>query len=585
MCGIFGYVGDHNNAAETVLDGLKTLEYRGYDSWGVAVEKQGILKLEKHTGKIGEAHSILPKSTMGFGHTRWATHGGVTELNAHPHVDCSGEIAVVHNGIVENYQELRQKLVKDHVFSSETDTEVLVHLVEDEMKHTKDFVQAVRTVFCEVTGLNALIAFYAKTHQFVAVKNGSPLILGFGQGENWIASDAQSLSRHTNTVMFLEDGEMAVITENSIDVFDLHGKKKELRKQTLDFKSEDTKKGNYPHFMIKEIHEQDKVLESILHRNDEISQMAGKIEDKQLIFSGCGTANYISLVGKYFFEEFAKKRVEAIQGNEFSVVQDLIDSQTFPLFITQSGETIDIVQPMKMLKKEGKKFGVLVNALGSTAYRIADEKFLLGAGPEIAVGSTKVVSSMLATLLLLSGIIGKRKSETEQLLKDAIQSVKEVFKDTYTQTYLSPLAKKFIDQNDLYIIGRGVLYPVALEMALKFKEISYVHAEGFAAGELKHGMIALIQKGTPCIVLAGVHDGYQETISNAMEIKARGGWIIGISEKNNEAFDDWIPVKDVGIANAIPFIVLAQLLSYYIGVYKGNDVDKPRNLAKSVTVK
>lgn len=595
MCGIFGYIGKRRDAAQLVFEGLKRLEYRGYDSWGVGVvplRNSGLstkIIVKKKVGKIGKSTvDNMPSSSFAFGHTRWATHGGVTKINAHPHLNGRQNIALIHNGIIDNYQKLKQSLLKKgYRFVSETDTEVVLHLIEDLAKKMS-FPTAVRGAFKQLQGLNAIIVINTKDNTLFAVRNGSPLVIGFGKGENYLASDATAIRPHTKEICYLGDDQMAVVSTDQVKLFSVKsGAEVKPRKQKINWQIEEAEKGKFPHYMIKEINEQPKVLLNILNNFDnDIRKLANKLKKaKDIIFVGCGTASYAGITGKYLLSIIAGLKSEAISGSEFAYSKKHITQKSFPLFLSQSGETIDIVQSASQLKKKNIKIGALVNRLGSTLYRLADTRILLRTGPEICVLSTKVFTAKLAILMLSAYYIRRKYSQGKQNLRTAINQVKTITSDSYYRRYISKLVDKLKDKKSIYIIGRGLSYPIGLEAALKIKEVSYIHAEGFAGGELKHGMIALIEKGTPCIAYAPNDETYLDMISNATEVKARGGFIIGISHKNHEIFDWYIPVKDCKEATVIPNVVVIQLLSYYLAVALGYDPDKPRNLAKSVTVK
>jgi len=587
MCGIFGYVGKQNGAAETVLEGLKLLEYRGYDSWGVAVKQGKKLVYEKHVGKIGDAKVHLPKSILGIGHTRWATHGGVTEKNAHPHLDCTKAIAVVHNGIVENFQELKTELIKKgHKFISETDTEVIPHLVEENLKH-EGFSSSVRDAFNRLKGLNAVVIANAVSKEIVAAKTGSPLIAGIGDKELFVASDASAIVKHTKKVIFLEDNQMVILGEKLKLISLPDGQEIEPKINILDWKFEDTKKGKYKHFILKEIQEQPRVIENIaLNYTTEINQLTKLIDQAFGTFMlGCGTASYAALVGTYLFSRVAKKHVNFSIGSEFGYLEDYLTDKSLVISISQSGETIDVVDPIANAKKKGCKIVSMVNVLGSTLYRQADYKILLGAGQEKAVVSTKAFIAMISVLILAAYSLAKKQTQGKDLLMKAAKNVREIFKEEFNKA-LQKLAQELKHKEHIYVIGRGLSYATALEATLKLKETACIHAEGFAGGELKHGVIALIEKGVPCIVFAPNDETYDDIISNAQEIKARGGFIIGIGPKNNNVFDRFLGTSDVGDATIIPQVVISQLLAYYLALKRGiKDPDKPRNLAKSVTVK
>jgi glutamine---fructose-6-phosphate transaminase (isomerizing) len=587
MCGIFGYVGKQNKAADLVLEGLKLLEYRGYDSWGIVVKQGKKLTYEKHVGKIGDAKVNLPQSVLGIGHTRWATHGGVTEKNAHPHLDCTKTIAVVHNGIVENFQELKQELIKKgHKFISETDTEVIPHLVEENLKH-EGFSSSVRDSFDALKGLNAVVIANAVSKEIVAAKTGSPLICGIGEQELFVASDACAIIKHTKKVIFLEDNQMVILGEKLKLISLPDGKEITPKIHELDWKFEETQKGKYKHFLLKEINEQPRVIENVvLNYQEEINNLAKLIDQASGTFMlGCGTASYSALAGTYLFSRVANKHVDFSIGSEFNYLENYLTSSSLVIPISQSGETIDVVDPVANAKKRGSKIAAIVNVLGSTLYRQADYKILLGAGQEKAVVGTKSFIAMVAILLLTAYSLAGKMEQGKNLLKKAAENVKEILKKQFEQN-LQEVAQQLKNKEHIYVIGRGLSYATALEATLKIKETACIHAEGFAGGELKHGVIALIEKGTPCIAFAPNDETYDDIVSNAQEIKARGGFIIGIGPKNNNVFDRFLKTADSGDATIISQVVISQLLAYYLALKRGiKDPDKPRNLAKSVTVK
>lgn len=586
MCGIFGYIGN-KNAPKIILEGLKRLEYRGYDSWGVSVKKGKKLLVDKHVGKIGDAKVNLPKSTLGIGHTRWATHGGVTVANAHPHLDCKQEIAVVHNGIIENFVDLKNELVKKgHHFVSETDTEVFPHLIEEFLKK-EGFASAVRDSFNMLKGLNAAVAAYAPSKEIIAAKTGSPLVAGIGNDGLFVASDAVGILKHTKKVIFLEDNQMVILGKDLQLIKLPSGEQIKPKIHTINWKFEETEKGKYKHFLLKEIHEQPRVIENIaLNYEDQSKELARQIKKAFGTFMlGCGTASYAALAGTYLFSRIAKKHINFSIGSEFKYIEDYLTQESLVIAISQSGETIDVVEPVANAKKRGSRIAAIVNVLGSTLYRQADYKILLGAGPEKAVVGTKSFIAMIAVLLLVAYAFINKQKEAKKLLLGAAKNVEHILKDKYVNK-IKKIAKELKDKDHMYIIGRGPSYATALETTLKLKETSYTHAEGFAGGELKHGVIALIENGSPCIVIASNDETFDDIISNAQEIKARGGLIIGIGPKNNQVFDRFLETEDVLDATIIPQVVIAQLLAYYLALERGvPDPDKPRNLAKSVTVK
>ena len=595
MCGIFGYVGKKTNVGEMVLDGLRLLEYRGYDSWGVAVKNGKKIEYKKDVGKIGSAKVDFDKSDIGIGHTRWATHGGVTVKNAHPHLDCKNEIAVVHNGIIENYQEIKLDLIKkDHKFISETDTEIFPHLIEEylapqglTLQGKKEFAEAFRLAFNSIKGLNAIVAINSKTNEIAAAKTGSPLIVGKNKDGMYIASDASGIVKYTKEAIFLEDNQMVILGKN-LKLFRLpEGKEIDPVFNTLTWEFEDTKKGKYKHFLIKEIDEQPRVIENIAINYDQETKNMSKLIDKAYgtFMLGCGSASYAAMSGVYLFSKIARKHVNFSIGSEFSYLEDYLTNKSLVIPISQSGETIDVVEPVSEAKKRGAKIAALVNVMGSSLYRHADFKFMLGAGQEKAVIGTKSFTSMFAILLLTAYTLANKQDVGKSILLKASKNITKIL-DEKNLAKIKKLAKILKSKEHMYVIGRGLSYTAALEGTLKLKETSYTHAEGFAGGELKHGVIALIEKGTPCFVIAPNDETYDEIASNAQEVKARGGFIIGIGPKQNDVFDVFLKTDDIAEATLIPQVVYFQLLGYFLALEKGiKDPDKPRNLAKSVTVK
>lgn len=586
MCGIFGYVGS-KNAAPIIFEGLKNLEYRGYDSWGIAVaSKRGNLSFEKRVGKIGTANPELSTSVIGIGHTRWATHGGVTEINAHPHFDCTKNLALVHNGIVENYRQLKETLKKKgHKFTSGTDTEVIVHLIED--NYNGDLGKAVLVSFERLQGLNAILVLDVGRNTIVAAKNGSPLVIGVGDNSFFVSSDPSSLLLHTKKVIFLSENQEAVLSKDNIELFDVQsGREVAPKIDSLSWKPTEIHLGRFKHYMLKEIFDQPRVLQELARNSSEQISRLGQIVKKAYgtFFVACGSASYVALAGQYLFSKIAKRHVNFSIGSEFIYLEDYLTPRSLVIAISQSGETMDTLESCYLAKNKKAKVSAVVNVLGSTLYRIADYKFLTNAGPEKAVCATKSVLSQIGVLLLLVYEMIGQRSKAQVLLIKAGENIKRMLKPDYLAK-IKKLSAKIAKSKHIYIIGRGVSYPAALEATLKIKEVSYIHSEGFAGGELKHGVIALIEEGTPCIVFAPNDEAQGAILSNAEEVKARGGYIIGISPQNNPVFDYYIPVDDVGDASMIVNVVPAQLLAYYLALEKGYDPDKPRNLAKSVTVK
>lgn len=592
MCGIFGYAGTRENASEIVLEGLRKLEYRGYDSWGIAVRRDGRAAYEKAVGKIGEARTALPPSSVGIGHTRWATHGGVTWTNAHPHLDCTGTLAVIHNGIIENYLSLRRELAaREHRFRSETDTEVVAHLLEEQLggqEPTSDaLAQAVLAVFRRLEGLNAIAVLETRSQLIAAAKSGSPLVLGWGEGANFLASDPNALLDHTRRLTFMENGQVALLDRDRIRLFDLASGTEITPVVTeVAWSSEQADLGGYPDFMTKEIHEQPSVLLRIAEEcGPEVEALAKLIRAARGTYLiGCGTAANAALVAQYLFSRAAARHVNFAFGSEFSYLEHFIGQGSLAIALSQSGETIDIIDSVTAAKQRGCTIAALVNVEGSSLHRLADFSILLRAGPERCVLATKSFTAKVALLLMTAYALDGRLEEGRRLVERAAAEIRTLLHDERTQL-ITNVARQIKDREHLYIIGRGPSYPLALEAALKVKEVSYLHAEGFAGGELKHGVIALIEEGTPCLVLAPRDETHAAIISGAMEVKARGGLIIGLSPEPSEAFDLYIPVADLGDAAALINVVPAQLLAYNLARLRGYDPDKPRNLAKSVTVK
>ncbi len=583
MCGIFGYVGMQKDVSSMILEGLKTLEYRGYDSWGIAIKKGQKIQIEKHTGRIVDPKTNFPRSTIGMGHTRWATHGGITVENAHPLLDCSGRIAVLHNGIIENYYELKEDLLKKgHKFVSETDTETMAHLVEENLRKMS-FTDSVRDAFKKIKGLNAIVILNASTNEIIAVKNGSPLVIGKSPEGFFLSSDPLGIVKHTKELLFMKDNTMVVLG-NVITVLDIEKNTKiEPVFEKITWEIEKSSMGSFEHFMLKEIYDQPKVVNSIATRRQEIDNLSELIKKaKGTFFIGAGTAYYACLAGVYLFSKVAKKHINTSQASEFNYLEDFLTPNSLIVAFSQSGETIDVIEPIQRAIRKGSRTVAVTNVLGSTLYRISQYKMLLSAGSEKAVASTKAYIAKLAVLLMLSYSAAGKTRTASKLLLDGAAEIDRILSKNNT---IKKLSEDLFNSENIYLIGRGLSYPSALEGALKIKEVSYIHSEGFSGGELKHGPIALISKKTPVIVFAPNDETYDAIISNAMEVKARGGLIIGISFKKNPVFDHFIEVKDLKEASSIVQIVPVQLLAYYLALSKGYDPDKPRNLAKSVTVR
>ncbi|HEX3721991.1 MAG TPA: glutamine--fructose-6-phosphate transaminase (isomerizing) [Nitrolancea sp.] len=590
MCGIFGYVGANQAGGDIILDALRKLEYRGYDSWGVAVGANGHIDVAKRAGRIGDATADLPDAPIGFGHTRWATHGGVTDENAHPHLDCTGRFAVIHNGIIENYRTIKDRLLaRGHRFHSETDTEVVAHLIEDAVADNpdRDVISAVREVFAQLRGLNAIIVLDNRTHYLTAVKNVSPLVLGQGSKGFYLASDALALIDHADRVHYLEDGQLAQLTTDGVTLWSAAtGSAQAPDFQPLTLTANDTSLGIYPHFMIKEIHEQPDVLRRIgSEYSDPVRELAALIRESYGSFLvGSGTASYAALSGSYLFSRIARRHVNFTVGSEFKYQEHFITDRSLVIALSQSGETADVIESVMAAKQRGAKIAALVNVKGSTLDRMADFSIPLGAGPEQCVLSTKAYTAKLAILLMAAHELNGSLHVARELIWQAVDGIEQAIAPD-SANLIRSIAASIVQREHSFVIGRGLSYPTALEAALKIKEVSYMHAEGFAGGELKHGVIALVEKGTPSIVFSPLDETRDDILSGATEMRSRGAMIIGVSPEHDRIFDAHIPVADVGDASPIVNVIPAQLLGYELALLRGHDPDKPRNLAKSVTVK
>ncbi len=610
MCGIFGYVGSREDGPQVVLEGLRKLEYRGYDSWGIATRHDGLL-IEKHVGKIGQAQTTLPGGSAALGHTRWATHGGVSEVNAHPHLDCHGRLAVIHNGIIENHEELRRELIQQgHTFKSQTDTEVVCHLLEQELRGpdltdaslpTRELlklsaagcerlVQALMQVFRRLEGLSAISVLDTELHCIAAAKNGSPLVLGYGDSGNFLASDSSALLEHTRRLTFLEDDQAALVTADQVAIYEVAtGERKaeaDTRVWDITWQEEQAGLEGYPNYMAKEIHEQPTVLRRLaVERAEDATTLAQSIARASTVhFVGCGSAAHAAKCGEYYFSRITSQQANFVVGSEFGYLEDFLNDRSLVVGFSQSGETIDLLESMKSARTRGATLAALVNVEGSSLYRMVDQPILLSAGPERCVLATKSFTAKLAVLLMAAFAARGQVAHAAELVERAADEIQSFLSDGRVEQ-LRDLADQFAEAHHLYVIGRGPSYPMALEAALKIKEVSYIHAEGFAGGELKHGVIALIEPGTPCLVLAPRDETFRAIVSGAQEIKARGGFIIGVSPTPSDVWDVHVPVADVGEAASIVNAVPPQVLAYELAMRRGLDPDKPRNLAKSVTVK
>ena len=590
MCGIVGFVGDRK-AAPILLSALEKLEYRGYDSAGLATITNSRLWIKKDIGKLAEVkkrHQLdkLPGKT-GIGHVRWATHGAVTPVNAHPHLDCNQDVAVVHNGIIENYQELRSRLESRHKFISDTDTEVIPHLIEEYMEDGVSLEAAVLQVAKELKGSYALLAVSAvEPQKIVATRKDSPLVVGVGGRGNFIASDVLSFLEETNRAIFIEDGETVILTSNKISLLDSKGREIKRESTELDWKWDRATKQGYDFFMLKEILEQPQAIGcALMQDRNLIMEMAMDIlRARQIVFTACGTSRYAALIGRYVFSKIAGKFSDVIMASEFEYFSDSIDKNTMVIAVSQSGETADVIQGVKRAKEAGATIFSLVNMVGSSLTRISDRTVYLNCGPEIGVAATKSFLSQLVIFYLLAFAMVNRLDEGIEKVKAVCPLIEENFHDN--EKRLAELAQKLKNRNDFYYIARGINFAMAGEGALKLKEIAYIHAEGMPAGELKHGTLALIDKGTPVVAICPKDYTFYEVLSNVAETKARGAFVIGISDQMEQSFDEWIKIPSVEeIFYPLVCIVPLQLMAYHFAVARGLDPDKPRNLAKSVTVK
>ncbi len=590
MCGIFGYVGNEN-ASDQIANGLKRLEYRGYDSWGIAVlcDKNGLSVVRK-TGAIGDLSSIdkLPHSSIGIGHTRWATHGGVKTKNAHPHKSSDGRFAVAQNGIVENYQQLKSELIKkNHKFISETDTEVIVRLIEEKLKKTPDIKEASMKAFAELEGRNTIIILVADRQEIIAIRNGSPLVIGIGDNEYFIASDTLSFADKTDTVIFIENQQLVHIHNGQIKLFDcVDGREIKHQVEKLTHTATDISKEGYEHFMLKEIMEQpDTIRAATAYTEKELTPLVEAIKRAETVYTvGAGTAGYAAGQIAYYLRKYAKKRAFEIKSYEFNTFNNIWGKNDLLIAVSQSGETADTIEVLEHAKERKVKIASIVNMLGSTTTRLSDFAYMSRTGAEVCVASTKAFTAQIAWGLLLAHCVNDGYKFAKNEIKKTTQKL-ESFLNKKNVDSIKKIAANLASQEHFFILGKGENYYTAMEGALKIKEITYKHFEGFPAGELKHGVIALIDKGTTVMGIIDEDEFKNDMLSAMAEVKARGANTIVIGKKNNELFDSFVRTASTEIGNAILNIVPFQLLSYYLGVHLNNDPDKPRNLAKSVTVK
>jgi glutamine---fructose-6-phosphate transaminase (isomerizing) len=588
MCGVFGYVGPEIDVGETVLSALKTLEYRGYDSWGLAVAHDGVLTVEKDVGRINGRRRPLPRAAIGLGHTRWATHGGVTVANAHPHLDCAGRVAVVHNGIIENHSELHASLVaRGHRFRSETDSEVVAHLIEERLADGRELGDAVADVLAHLEGYNAIVVMDGVTQTLAAAKRVSPLVVGQGAGGATVASDALALRGHATHATYLEDHHLAVVTRDGVVIRDRETRRR-VAAQTVEISADagDAKLGAHPDFFTKEVSEQPETLRRIVaEARDEVAALAQEIaRADRVALVGCGTAGNAALAGAYLLNELNGREASVIPASEFSYRAHAFDERSLVIALSQSGETIDVLEAVAAAKARGARVAAIVNSPNSSLDRAVATRVLLRSGVEQCVLATKSYTAKLAVLLLTASVLADRWDDGERAVLRAADAIESLLTED-VRRHLRSLALRFASAEHLFVIGRGVHYASALEAALKIKEVSYIHAEGFAGGELKHGVIALVAPGTPCLVFAPDDPTRVDILSGAAELRSRGGHIVGIGSRPDAVFDDYIAVDDAGPANPIVEAVPGQLFGYFAAVARGHDPDRPRNLAKSVTVK
>ena len=600
MCGIVGYTGK-NSALKPVVDGLRRLEYRGYDSAGIALPTEigKPLFIEKRAGKLKNLEDALaktPNSTSGIGHTRWATHGGPTDTNAHPHLDNDGKLALIHNGIIENYVQLRAELEKrGHKFKSETDTESVVHLLSDARKENKgDLAAAMRQVCKQLKGSFTLLAIHSDDpSHIVGARRNSPLVVGVGNGENFLASDVAAFIAHTKVALELGQDEVVEITPTSIEVTNLAGQVVKSKEYEISWDASAAERGGFTHFMLKEIYEQPKAIsDTLIGRLDGLNLKLKFKKFEKIVIIACGTAYNAGLVGKYAIEKWGQIPVDVELASVYRYREPSLDKKTLVIPISQSGETMDTLMALRYAKSKGATIFSVCNTNGSTIGRESDAVLYTHAGPEIAVASTKAFATQLIAMYLIGLEIGKRldnlsKKEVNAIVEQLSALPAKVEQVLETVEPLRELTRKFKDAESVLFLGRHVGYPTALEGALKLKELAYMHAEGFAGGELKHGPIALIDKGTPVVaIMPAEHSVLAEKMaSNIQEVKARGAVVIAISEFDFVGADHLIRIPKIDqLLQPVLAVVPLQVIAYEMAVARGNDVDQPRNLAKSVTV-
>lgn len=592
MCGIIGCCSKNGKAATIIFDALKRMEYRGYDSAGVAMISNDKLLVKKGVGTLDEVNKQFKVSSMpgkiGIGHTRWATHGGVTVPNTHPHCDCSNRIAVIHNGIIDNYQELRKELTgKGHHFASETDTEIIPHKLEDEIKKGRSLEDAVRVVAPRLKGSYAFLAVSTlEPDKIVGTRKGSPLVIGMGDHASFAASDSLALAGRINQLFMLGEGEIVVLTADKAHYYDATGK--EIYKKPIkpDMLWNDNSKGDYPYFMLKEIMEQPDMLMAASQQDKEtfISIAMDILRADQVIVTACGSSRYAALVGRYLFSSVGKKFCEVVMASEFQYFADSLGKNTLVIAVSQSGETLDVIDGIKLARQAGAKIISIINRPQSLLGELSHNVIYLNCGPEIGVCATKSFLNQLAIFYLLAfSMVHAFDMAADNIRKISKQVTKVI---DWNREEIRRITERFYMCNDFYYIARGINFSIASEGSLKLKEISYIHAEGMPAGELKHGTLSLIEEGTPVLAICPDDYTYDETLSNAIEARSRGAKIIAVSDKPNEIYDHWIRLPKVhDLLYPMIAIVPLQLFAYEMAVKRGRNPDMPRNLAKSVTVK
>jgi len=607
MCGIIGYVGSQK-AVPILMEGLRRLEYRGYDSAGLAVLEKNNLIVDKAAGKIDILENLIKgkkfTATIGIAHTRWATHGEPNDSNAHPHLDCKGEIAVIHNGIIENFSGLKEVLEqKGHKFTTQTDTEVLAHLIEE--SYEGNLVEAVRAALTLVEGTYGIAVLSKKDpNEIVAARLGSPLVIGAGKGENFVASDVSAILRHTKQAIYLKDGELAVVTPDNYTITTIDNAEVTPHIQEISWTLDMIEKQGYPHFMLKEIHEQATTIENALRGRIDFKEGTARLgglslqydqlrQIKRIIFLACGTSWHAGLIGEYIIEDLAEIPVEVEYASEFRYRNPIIPDDTLVIAISQSGETIDTLAAMREAKRKGATVLGLCNVVGSTIARESDGGLYVHAGPEIGVASTKAFTSQITVLTLLAVLLARMRTIAAERGKEVLSGLTQIPKKVESilahEEEIKQIAARFYQKDNFLYLGRGINFPVALEGALKLKEISYIHAEGYPAAEMKHGPIALIDDNMPVVVVALQDAVYEKVLSNIEEIKARHGKVIAVVTEGDQRVAQkvehvlYIP-KTQDLLTPLLSVIPLQLLAYHMAVLRGCDVDQPRNLAKSVTV-